>query len=171
MKKDALEDFIREQREPLSPREPSQRVWRSIESALWQRKGLWHSLNVWRAAAAIFFALSAWLLVAKPTPVANPEQARLQGEFRDVESFYKQQIAEKVALIEHFDTDDDDQFAQDLQKLDAMYQVLLEEMRRKPSQQVKDALVLNLLVRVDLLNQQIQKLEETKQAPKDSVSI
>ena len=171
MKKDALEDFIREQRDPLSQREPSDRVWRKIESALGQRAGFWQSVVVWRAAAAVFFALSVWLLVAKPGVTINPEVARLQGEFRDVESFYKQQIAEKVALIEHFDTEGDDQFTQDLQKLDAMYQVLLEEMRKKPSQQVKDALVLNLLVRVDLLNQQIQRLEETKQAPKDAVSI
>jgi hypothetical protein len=41
-----------------------------------------------------------------------------------------------------------------------MYSVLKEEMKNHPSQKVKDALVLNLLVRIDLLNQQLHNLEE-----------
>jgi hypothetical protein len=41
-----------------------------------------------------------------------------------------------------------------------MYNVLKEEMKTSPSQKVKDALVLNLLVRIDLLNQQLHKLEK-----------
>jgi hypothetical protein len=41
-----------------------------------------------------------------------------------------------------------------------MYMVLKEEMKSRPSQKVQDALVLNLLVRIDLLNQQLYKLEK-----------
>jgi hypothetical protein len=41
-----------------------------------------------------------------------------------------------------------------------MYMVLKEEMEARPSRKVKDALVLNLLVRIDLLNQQLQKLDQ-----------
>jgi len=37
-----------------------------------------------------------------------------------------------------------------------------EEMKKHPSEKVKEALVLNMLVRIDLLNQQIQKLEDSK---------
>jgi hypothetical protein len=33
-------------------------------------------------------------------------------------------------------------------------------MKTSPSAKVKDALILNMLVRIDLLNQQIQKLED-----------
>ena len=56
----------------------------------------------------------------------------------------------------------DDNISQDIQKLEAMYSVLSDEMKRLPSEKVKDAMVLNMLVRIDLLNQQIQKLEESK---------
>jgi hypothetical protein len=81
--------------------------------------------------------------------------------FTDLESYYSNQIAEKVELIHDFDRGDEhEQFTQDFQKLDAMYQVLREEMKARPSTKVKDALVLNLLVRIDLLNLQIKKLED-----------
>jgi hypothetical protein len=51
-------------------------------------------------------------------------------------------------------------FTRDFEQLEAMYMVLREEMKTRPSEKVKDALVLNLLVRIDLLNQQLHKLEE-----------
>ena len=51
-------------------------------------------------------------------------------------------------------------FTQDFQQLEAMYMILKEEMKNTPSQKVKDALVLNLLVRINLLNQQLYKLEK-----------
>ena len=44
-------------------------------------------------------------------------------------------------------------------EISLMYLVLKEEMKNDPSQKVKDALVLNLLVRIDLLNQQLYRLE------------
>jgi hypothetical protein len=64
-------------------------------------------------------------------------------------------------------------FTHDFQQLEAMYMVLKEEMKTTPSQKVKDALVLNLLVRIDLLNQQLHKLEKefkkgNNQEPKES---
>lgn len=54
-------------------------------------------------------------------------------------------------------------FTHDFQQLEAMYLVLKEEMKVRPSQKVKDALVLNLLVRIDLLNQQLHRLEEREE--------
>jgi len=41
-----------------------------------------------------------------------------------------------------------------------MYLVLKDEMKKRPSQDVRDALVLNLLVRIDLINQQLNKLDK-----------
>src|SRR5690606_27138720 len=100
-----------------------------------------------------------------PAVLDKHQTAQLQGEFRNLEKFYADQIAEKVEWIsDSRDVFEEDQFAQDFEKLDAMYQVLLEQMKTNPTEQVKDALVLNMLVRIDLLNQQIQKLEESKRA-------
>lgn len=163
--KDSLKDFIDNNRQAFDNRVPSEKVWKGIESNLPQTTW-WHNITVWRAAAIILFCVSGFLLFTnKPAGQDKRQTAQLQGEFRNLEKFYSDQIAEKVEWISDTrDTFADDQFAQDFEKLDAMYQVLLEQMKTNPTEQVKDALVLNMLVRIDLLNQQIQKLEESKRA-------
>jgi hypothetical protein len=163
--KDSLKDFIGENREAFDHKEPSDKVWDGIESSLPQMKegSLWNSLPLWRVAAMVLLGLSAYLFLTRPgQSIKKPELAQMQNDFSDQELFYTDQIAEKIALIDDFDNAyEDDHFTQDVQKLDAMYQVLREQMKSKPSEQVRDALILNMLIRIDLLNQQIKRLEET----------
>lgn len=162
--KDSLKDFIDGRRDEFDTQTPPDNLWSKIASKLGQSSGnWWNSIQLWRAAAAIFFIVSSTLVVLQFQGTSKREVTRLQGEFTDLEMFYKGQIAEKVALIENFEYGfEGDQFTQDVEKLDAMYQVLLEEMKSKPSEQVRDALVLNMLIRIDLLNQQIKKLEDAR---------
>lgn len=162
---DSLKDFINNNREAFDHRIPSDKVWNQIESKL-PSTSWWNNITIWRAAAIILFGVSGFLFFAnKPDKQQKQETAQLQGEFSNLEKFYADQIAEKVEWISDTrDTFADDQFTQDFEKLDAMYQVLREQMKTNPTEQVKDALVLNMLVRIDLLNQQIQKLEESKRA-------
>lgn len=163
MKEDKLENFIRNNREKFDDREPSEKVWTGIDNALAFNKSWWNSVSLWRAAAVVFMALSAYLLIPKNQPPAKNEIASLK-EFTDVESFYIEQISEKEELIDELHPRGFEEglnnFTQDFQQLEAMYFVLKEEMKNDPSQKVKDALVLNLLVRIDLLNQQLHKLEK-----------
>jgi hypothetical protein len=95
----------------------------------------------------------------------NDENAKLaMKEFSDVEAFYTQEISQKVELIEAISEGGNaDEFTQDIKQLEAMYLVLKEEMKNRPSKKVKDALVLNLLVRINLLNQQLHRLEDDYQ--------
>lgn len=162
--KDSLKDFIDANREGFDNRVPTEDLWPGIARGIGkQSPGLWHSVQLWRAAAAVLFVVTAALLAMQYQGASGREVSRLQGEFTDLEMFYKGQIAEKVAMIDRFDYNyEDDQYTQDVQKLDAMYQVLREEMKRAPSEQVRDALVLNMLIRIDLLNQQIKKLEDAR---------
>jgi hypothetical protein len=162
--KDNLKDFINEHRSEFDNREPSERVWANIATSF--NKGarksrmMLTSLSVWRAAAILFFGISVYMFTTNRYG-QKKEVSRLQVEFRDLESFYGSQIAEKVDFIDKLDTGyEDDEFTQDVQKLDAMYEVLREEMKASPSEKVKDALILNMLIRIDLLNQQIQTLED-----------
>jgi hypothetical protein len=165
MKEDKLANFIRNNREEFDDKEPSEKIWTRIERALtFKNESWWNSVMVWRAAAVVFMALSVYLLIPK-NPAKN-EMAALR-EFTDVESFYIKQISEKEELIDEFQPRGLEEglngFTQDFQQLEAMYFVLKEEMKNDPSQKVKDALVLNLLVRIDLLNQQLHKLEKQSQ--------
>jgi hypothetical protein len=156
--KDNVDDFIRENRKAFDDKEPSDRVWAGIERNLFSTTSLWNSVMVWRAAAVIFMALSIYLLVPKDKIGQNAVAMR---EFNDVESFYIKEISNKVKLIDEIQKSDIglNGFTHDFQQLEAMYLVLKEEMKNDPSLKVKDALVLNLLVRIDLLNQQLYRLE------------
>lgn len=171
--KDQMEDFIRHNRDAFDDKEPSGKVWSSVEGTLKLKAAPWYnSLTLWRAAAVVFMALSCYLLVPRQQTVGQNEIASVQNdkvlkEFTDVESFYVTQISEKVELIDGFERNEGlNGFTRDFQQLEAMYLVLKEEMKTRPSQKVKDALVLNLLVQIDLLNQQIHKLEKEYQPGK-----
>ncbi len=164
--KDSLEEFVGKNREAFDDREPSGKIWNHIASSLSEgrQRSLWNSVAVWRAAALALVGLSVYLFMTHTSPgIPSKETSQAQIEFKDLEIFYSRQIEEKVALIRDFDgANESDQFTQDFEKLDAMYQVLLEEMKTHPGGKVKDALILNLLVRIDLLNQQLKKLEDSK---------
>jgi len=164
--KDELEDFIRKNRDAFDDREVPQKAWPNISNRMgFHSPSMWNSVVIWRAAAIVFMVTTGYFLVS--TSMAKrgvDEQAQAStialNEFHDVEEFYVQQISDKVKLIDNFKRADGlNGFTHDFHQLEAMYMVLKEEMKSSPSDKVKDALVLNLLVRIDLLNQQLHKLE------------
>ncbi len=159
--KDKMEEFIRENRNAFDDKEPSEKVWKNIKISLsFDKKSLFNSIGLWRAAAIIFFATSVYLIFPKNTPPTKVATASSK-EFNDVEDFYTEQISSKVKLINDFQKNEGlNGFTHDFQQLEAMYMVLKEQMNISPSDKVKDALVLNLLVRIDLLNQQLYSLEK-----------
>jgi len=175
--KDSLKEFISKNREEFDDKNPKASTWDTISKNLPQMKqvSLWNSVMVWRAAAVLFMGLSIFLFLDNVN--TNAEQSsdtmsdrQLQGEFQDVESFYSDEIAKKVALIDDFGGSFvTDEFTQDFEKLDAMYQVLRDQLKTNPSEKVRDALILNILVRIDLLNQQIKRLEDIREKKDASV--
>ncbi len=168
--KDSLKNFVNQHREEFDDKQPAERVWSNIEGQLpGKSKTLWSNIVVWRAAAVLFLALSVYLLISKnEAPKIGADRAKLQVEFSDLENFYTGQIEDKIELISTIqDFNDEDSFTQDIEKLDAMYQVLREQMKAHPTEKIKDALILNMLVRIDLLNQQIKNLEDAEKKSQD----
>lgn len=160
--KDELEDFIRQNRQGFDDKEPPKGTWRRIELALGFRRASWQQpITWWRAAAIFFMALSIYLLIPKQQMKA--ENALVLQEFSDVEAFYVQQISNKVQMIDQINGNEGlNGFTHDFRQLEAMYLVLKEEMKTRPSKKVKDALVLNLLVRINLLNKHLKQLEDER---------
>lgn len=168
----ALRDFIKNNRAAFDDKEPSEKVWKEIERTLpyARQRNLWNSVVLWRVAAMLFMGLSAYFFIAGRGGELKKSASslNLQKDFINLESFYSSEIASKVAMINDYENANDlDQFTQDFQKLEAMYQVLKEEMKARPSQKVKDALILNMLIRIDLLNQQLHRLDKVD---KDSLT-
>jgi hypothetical protein len=166
---DSLKEFIHRNRERFDDREPNERGWENIESRLPKLSpSLWNSVVVWRSAAILVLSVSMFLFFFPIGRASKKEQAAIRVEFKDLESYYSNQIFEKKELVTQFQSETgltEDEVTQNIQKLEAMYQVLRMEMEKRPSQDVKDALVLNLLVRIDLLNQQLNKLDRQIDAP------
>lgn len=157
--KDPLEDFIRQNKTAFDDKEPAERNWEKISRELIAGTTLWNSVAVWRAAAVLLLGVCIYL--ALPEAQDNKENAITLNEFNDIESFYMRQIANKVDLIENsYGQEGIHDLTRDFQQLEAMYEVLREEMKVHPTQKVKDALVLNLLVQIDLLNHQLHKIEK-----------
>lgn len=169
---DGLEKLIRQNRQAFDDRTPSDGVWPRVERGLARSPGWWHSVALWRAAALLLLGILSYLVIYSSGSMwsEKKEQASIQKEVADLDKFYSGQLAEKVSLIQGLAVDDYEQFTQDLQKLEAMYLVLLEELKTRPTQQVKDALVLNWLVRMDLLNQQIHKMEKAAKPQKSAAA-
>jgi hypothetical protein len=108
-----------------------------------------------------------------PKFAETKEKNIAMNEFKDIESFYITQISEKVDLLKEYDENETglNGYTNDFHQLEAMYQVLKEEMRNRPSQKVKDALVLNLLIRIDLLNKQLHKIEQQESTDEGETKI
>ncbi|NJN42974.1 MAG: hypothetical protein HC811_12825 [Flammeovirgaceae bacterium] len=173
--KDKLKDFIDQNRSQLDHRQPSDGLWIKIEAALWpaQSRSLWHSVNIWRAAAIFLFGVSSFLFIDRMNLEADASQTGIQNEYADLEVFYKDQISQKRALLASFDETHrfENELTDDFVKLEAMHQVLTEQMQREPSEKLRDALILNFLVRINLLNQQLNQLELMSKPNKEPTSI
>lgn len=168
--KDQLEEFVRQNKEAFDDKEPSARVWSAISNKLFNVDSLWNSLTLWRAAAVVLLGLCVYLLI--PRLSENREKNLALTEFKDIETFYFSQIAEKVDQIEGYKGQEGmNGFTSDFQQLEAMYHVLKEEMKTRPSQKVKDALVLNLLIRIDLLNQQLHKIDKDEEVEEQADNV
>ncbi len=162
--KDDLEKLVRENREAFDHREP-RNVWDRIVKELPSNSNTLHW--AWKAAAVIFFlsTLALGYQQWNGTKAGNMQLAENESErteFAQVESFYFSQISEKRNLIDQLQPDNiaDIDAVAELQKLDAMYLVLRQQYEENPSAEVVDAMTLNLLVRIDLLNRAIAKLDQ-----------
>lgn len=161
--KDELEKFIDANRQRFDTEEPSDEVWHRIEDQVKPRKRNFQWL--WKAAAITFFLVSLFLVFEKDLSRKSEllaQKDKISSDFTDVESFYFEMISEKKNLIHSFEDDIeiDYGYEQDLQNLDAMYEVLKDELKTNPSKKVVDALLLNLVVRIDILNKKLAELEE-----------
>lgn len=172
--KDSLKDFIDKNREGFDVHTPPESAWRKIESALprFSKQIFLNSVTFWRAAAIVLLGLSSYLFFTKNSSKADrTDMAELQG-FSDLEKYYSSQISEKMNLVSHYQSQTgltEDEVTQNLKKLEAMYLVLKDELKKRPTQDVRDALVLNLLVRIDLINQQLNKLDHTEKSDQKSI--
>lgn len=180
---DQLEDFIRKNKEAFDDKSASDKVWSSISAGLEKevkKKSDGFAL-LWKAAAVFFFLTSLWFVFEKlqttgeePTlaeEVTSPEYQ----EFVDADAYYTALINQKKSEIEEFrlaNTNLEEEFLQDVNNLDAMYEELKNELKNfQHNEKLMDAVIRNLQLRVEILNQQISLLQKIKEKKENSGTV
>ncbi len=174
--KDSLKTFIEENRESFDSQTPPDSSWQKIKSNLAKepKQFFWNSISFWRVAAFMMLGLSAYLFMAKSYSKPDKQDIAALKGFSDLEVYYRGEITEKLDLVKRYQSQtgfNDDEVTQNLKKLEAMYLVLNDQMKKKPTQDLRDAMVLNFLVRIDLINQQLHKLDNPKVSAEKPKSI
>lgn len=173
---DELEKFVRKHREEFDSDLPREEVWSRISSDLQEDTGsqkknfqVW-----WKVAAVLFLASTAYLLFERNMNYGHTPDPTLDhlSEFTQAEDYYMTLIAEKKAEIAKADRGLlKREFLMEIDRLDAMYAELKRTYHtRQSSDLVVDAMINNLKLRIDILNQQIKVLQKLNEATNESES-
>lgn len=160
---DQFERFITENRELFETEVPSDMLWGKIHN---RSKKKDYSIY-WKVAAIIMMVSTLILLIDRNfRDVENSEMAQVEiSEFQTVEQYYNQMIAErKVELLNTSNTQLRKEFLTELDLLDQKYQELKKTyLNQNSSEMLTDAMINNLRIRLELLNQQLRILQNLKE--------
>ena len=95
-------------------------------------------------------------------------------EFVETELYYTQLIGQQQRAVEEFDLNDPEMkqsFRNDLASLDTMYQQLKLEYVETSNEAVLEAMIGNLQLRMELLNEQLQILERISNDNKNEMQV
>lgn len=127
-----------------------------------------------RIAAVILIlvgsAWGVWKLASQQGQGVRTEDAfaldlkQINPELAEAESYYTALISQKRKEIENYSLDDPELsaiFKNDLKELNEMYEQLKDELKGTPTQeQIMDAMIQNLQMRINVLNRQLEILKK-----------
>lgn len=177
---DKLKKFIETNRQAFDAFEPSQDLWQDIDRVLGQEKqakaGWFQPRVLWRYAAAVVLLIGmGYGLIEYGRHVEKSHYQASQSiplekiapEMAEVEAYYLSVINQKKQERSAYDLRElglDKDFRGELTKLDSTYAQLKSELMTNPNKQpVIDAMVQNLQIRIGILNQQLEVLNQIKQ--------
>ncbi len=166
---DDLEEFINRNREAFNDEVPDDRLFEDIMKGVRKdrEKGRGNYAVYWKAAAVFLFLLSAWLVFDK-VGIRNRsggESVYESAELREAERFYISVIdGKKKELIKlgRGEKPLENDFFSDLNVLDSAYIVLKKEIKDGNKAEIEDAMILNLQLRIEILNRQLNILKKLK---------
>jgi hypothetical protein len=195
----SLERFIRDNREKFDADQPSPASWEKIEQSLnaTKQRSAVYRLNGkkwWLIAAAVLaIVLTSSLYIFlhpghEEMPVVqntmpgntSPENNTGDPVIEAIDPDYAARVAKFSVLIEKkqheleaIRTDQPDlykKFSRDIQRLDSTYHALKYELPVNPNkEELLQAMIYNLQLQIDLLNQQLNIIQKIKQAKSASL--
>lgn len=165
-----LEKYIIKNKQEFDSLGPRAESWDQIQTAL--EKGRQNDYSwLWKVAAILLFGVSLFLLVdrSKQNDVSlNQQQV---GEFSATEEYFEDMIIQVSATVESYTDIDDklkEEFRNDVFDLSQQYKELKAEYEVSNQQQVRDALISNLQLRIALLNNQLMILKDIDNLSKNN---
>lgn len=187
-----LENFIRQNRDDFDTANPSAKIWEEIEKNISNNpkktpvhfmKKKWWAV----AAAAVLLITTAAVYTVLQRPHANITVAGKKtaipvekNEAHDIDIAtidpgYARQVAQFSGLIEEkqkelqlIQTDQPSlygQFSDDIKRLDSTYHLLKHELPVNPNkEELLQAMIYNLQLQINLLNQQLDIIQKIKEA-------
>ncbi|MBO9632097.1 MAG: hypothetical protein J7578_03195 [Chitinophagaceae bacterium] len=180
-----LENFIRDHRDEFDGEEPSPRVWKDLQMQVQpaprkSASGKLITMNIlkWSAAAAILLlaGLGVFHLINKPAAPGMAEGKPTREDLlQKINPTYAKEVYHFTQLIElkqeelkQIEKDNPElyqQFLGDISQLDSSYNLLKKELPSNPNrEQLLEAMIDNLKMQTELLNQQLQIIQQIKQS-------
>ena len=189
-----LEQFIQDNREAFDNEEPRPQLWKNLQARVLENQKderVFHlSFLRWTAAAAVLIMLAGIFYymeqrqdptLAKAEPSTSP--VTTEDVLNELDPNYAKQVYHFTQLIELKQTELKQiekehpelyhQFVKDINKLDSSYQALRTELPRNPNRELLlEAMIQNLRLQTELLNQQLSIIKQLRQKnTKDHESI
>jgi len=173
---DILEKFILDHREDFDDANPSPRVWDQIQSGLGHHRRRNVPLRgwIWKAAAAVFFLSTSILILQNYWNLPSGEEIAFTKDFTNTEEYYTGLIQLKQTELRSQFTGDRNlivEFADDIMELDSVYQVLKEEYQCNNDELVMDAMIRNLQIRLEIMDQQLQIIQHIKSNTRNDETV
>ncbi len=171
-----LEKFIKEHKADFDTEIPSEKVWNSIASKLNKK----HKQFVWKpyvaAASVMLFLASTWLLAdIKLSNKAVNEDDLISAELQQAQIQFSSLIELKRNELNRYRKDNPElisDFEHQLVELQANYHQLLPQLKdEKKRDIVLQAVIENLQIQVDILNQQLEIIKQYKEPKNDTEEI
>ena len=184
-----LDDFIHNHRDEFDSDLPSSQVWNKIDERLSSpKKAKVVPINWmrWSAAAAVVILIGAATLYWFNSSPVVPEKVTVKNDvnvpvvvdssmLNEINPVYAKELYHFTQLIElkqdelkQLEKENPElykQFVSDINKLDSSYNVLKRELPANPNrEQLLEAMIGNLQVQMDMLNQQLQIIQQIKQS-------
>ena len=173
---DRLEKYIKFHKTDLDDKRPRNNLWTDIEKELNQNTKQRHiskPVMFWRVAAVFLLIITSWLAFDKVSQNFSDDDrdnvVTVNPQLMEAETFYVSLISQKKEEIkkmsEKYDLGED--FLNDINVLDSMYSVLKKDMNKGNEGNLVDAMILNLQLRIEILNQQLIVIQSIENGQRD----
>ncbi len=175
-----LEDFMKANREEFDDLEPSADLWKRIEKHLpaegtqpKKREAKMFSLNfVMKVAASIIVVMGIGFgLYLRTEKKQSIDLASINPTYAKQQVQYASQVETKLSQLKSLTKNDPEMYADfshEIAKMDSTYKRLNKDLATSPNQElVLRAMIQNLQMQTQVLNQQLNIIEQYNQMKKD----